>query len=176
MNSGYPTDLRDLLLLLKEEISNKINLDPAYVAITLTDDWYVPDAVSDRYVLLTGFSGSLNPSPFDGGGAIYDGGTTGANFDHTTFSVILGSRLDTDLAGHDANRLTDATFGTMKEAQRLKRALFDWWPIADNGQAMLVDMPRATNWVISTRKYEDAAGWSRIEMKYSLLYVQELDA
>lgn len=174
MNSGAPTDLRELLPLLAASISEAIDLDPAYVAITLNDEWWEPDAVSDRYVLITDFAGSLNAQPFDGGGGIWDGDPTGANFEATTITVILGVRLDTDLAGHDANRLIDAANGSMIEAKKLKRALFDWWPVESSGQAMLVDMPRVGSWRIVTRKYENAAGWSRIEMKYGFLYVQGL--
>ncbi len=176
MNSGYPTDLETLLPLLREEIAESVNLAPEYVVITLNDEWYIPDAVSDRYVLITGFSGSLPPSPFDGGGGIWDGDPTGANFDHTVFTVVMGNRLDTDLAGHDVNRLCDTSFGSMKESRKLKRSLFNWWPVASSGQAMLVEMPRVTSWSIVTRQYKDAAGWSRVELKMGILYVQSLEA
>ena len=175
MSSGSPTDLSELLVLLKEDIALAIDLDPAYVAVSLNEEWYIPDATSDRYVLITGFSGALQPTPFDGGGAIWDGEETGANFDRTVFTVVLGNRLDTDMAGSDMNRLTDASFGALRESKRLKKALFNWWPTRDDDRALLVEMPRVTNWSIVTRQYKDAAGWSRIELKMSILYVQKLE-
>lgn len=179
MTSGFKTDLGELLVMLKDELAIKTDTDPAYVAITLADNQFLPDATSDRYILITGFSGTMLNGPFDGGGAMWDGDPTGAMFDNSTFTIIMGNRLDTDVAGHDANRLTDASFGMLAEAQLVRRVLFNWWPVAtrENGdqQAMLAEMPRVTSWVISTRKYTDAAGWARISLKVNITYIQGLD-
>lgn len=167
MTNGEPTTLDELLPLLTTQVATGISLDPAYVIPTLAEDFWAPSGLSDRYVLLSNFSGVALEGWVTGGG-------NAALAWMAELDVVLVNRLDIDSPGRDYQRLVNATLGLLPKWKTALMALSQWNPVAANGRGLLIQPARTLSFGVKNKKYPAAGGWIQIRTRLSLPFLQKL--
>jgi hypothetical protein len=169
MNAGKPTSLDVLIPLLAAQISTFTGITTDYIFPTLSEDWFEPGGLSDKYVMLSNFAGQELEGVTTGGG-------TATKFWNSTLDVSLVVRLDTDTPGRDFNRLTSATLGLLPLWRSLLKGLEQWFP--DDGgapaQGLLLQPARTFGYAVRPRNFKKAGGWAQIRTKLHMPFVQDL--
>lgn len=169
MNVGKPTRLETILDSLTTRLNAITGVPVEYIIPTLSEDWFAPGGLSDKYILITNFAGQEIPGPTDGAG-------TAGKLWNGSAEVVVVTRLDTDTPGSDKNRLRDSSFGLLAQWQKMLKALDQWMP--DDGgapaQGLLFQPSRTFGFVIRPRNYKSTNGWVQIRTRVHLPFVQDL--
>jgi hypothetical protein len=164
------TTLDELIPLLVTRISTFTGITPDYIVPTLAERHFEPGGYSDKFVLISGFSGTD-----------YEGETTGAGLAakwwNAVLDVVMLCRVDLDTPGRDTQRLTSATYGLLPKWRTLLKGLDQWYP--DDGGTpalgLLIQPARTLGFSISERETTSTNGWVQIRTKLHMPFWQDLN-
>lgn len=169
MDAGKPTTLKTILDALRAKLVTVTGIAQEYIIPTLSEDWFTPGGLADQFILLSKFAGQEVSSVTDGAGVA-------GKMWNATLDLVLLSRLDTDFAGGDYNRLADASYGLLAKWGDILVAMEQWMPDDGGSPAwgLLAQPARTFGFQIAPRSFKAASGWVQIRTKLHIPFIQQL--